>query len=231
MAITTVGEIIRRVKLILQEVTQNGTRWTNEELLGWLNESYQAIVAIKPDASSVNKVVDCVLGSRQEIPADGHRLLDVVRNTAAGSNGYSVMKTSRNALDATRRGWHGETPSVTVEQYVFDDHDPRRFYVYPPATATAKLEIIYSAVPQPHANAQATAASTEVIRLGDSFAPAIVDYILARAYSKDAEHAANLHRAQMHSGSFVNMLGAEAQAGIAFSPNRELARGGKGALA
>lgn len=229
MAITTVGEVIRRVKLILQEVTQNGTRWTNEELLGWLNESYQAIVAIKPDASSVNKVVDCVVGSRQELPADGHRLLDVVRNTAVGSNGYSVMKTSRNALDATRRGWHGETPSVTIEQFVFDDHDPRHFYVYPPAAATAKLEIIYSSVPQPHANAQATASSTEVIRLGDSFAPAIVDYILARAYSKDAEHAANLQRAQMHSGSFVNMLGAEAQAGIVFSPNRE--RAGKAAPA
>lgn len=230
MAITTVGEIIRRVKLILQEITEKGTRWTNEELLGWLNESYQAIVAIKPDASSVNKVVDCVLGSRQEIPTDGHRLLDVVRNTAAGSNGYSVMKTSRDALDATRRGWHGEAPSVMIEQFVFDDHDPRHFYVYPPAMATAKLEIIYSAVPQPHAAAQATAASTEVIRLGDSFAPAIVDYILARAYSKDAEHAANLQRAQMHSGSFVSMLGAEAQAGIAFSPNRELP-GGRGAPA
>ena len=56
MAVTTVGEILRRTKIILQELTQNGTRWTNEELLGWLNESYQAIVAIKPDASSANKI-------------------------------------------------------------------------------------------------------------------------------------------------------------------------------
>lgn len=222
MTITTVGEVLRRSKLILQEVTQNGTRWTNEELLGWLNESYQAIVAIKPDASSVNKEVDCVHGSRQELPADGHRLLDVVRNTAVDSKGYSVMKASRDALDATRRGWHSETPSVTIEQFVFDDHDPRHFYVYPPATADARLEIIYSSVPQPHESAQATTESVEPIRLGDSFAPAIVDYILARAYSKDAEHAANLQRAQMHSGSFVNMLGADTQAGIAYSPNREL---------
>jgi len=222
MAITTVGEILRRAKLILQEVTQNGTRWTNEELLGWINESYQAIVAIKPDASSVNSVMNCVEGSRQEIPVDGHRLLDVVRNTATNSNGVSVMKTSRSALDATRRAWHSEQPSVTVEQFVFDDHDPRHFYVYPPASSLAKLEIIYSAVPAPHSNTQANANSSESIRLGDSFAPAIVDYVLARAYSKDAEHAANLQRAQMHSGSFVNMLGAEANASVAFSPNREL---------
>lgn len=231
MAITTVGVVIRRVKLILQEITQNGTRWTNEELLGWLNESYQAIVAIKPDASSVNVAVDCVLGTRQEIPEDGHRLLDVVRNTAAAAKGYSVMKISRDALDATRRGWHGEEPSVTVEQFMFDDHDPRHFYVYPPASAEAKLEIIYSAVPQPHAVTEASGESEEIIRLGDSFAPAIVDYILARAYSKDAEHAANLSRAQMHSGSFVSMLGADAQASVAYSPNRELPRGSGGAPA
>ncbi len=228
MAITTVGEILRRAKLILQEVTQNGTRWTNEELLGWINESYQAIVSIKPDASSVNKSMDCVLGSRQEIPVDGHRLLDVVRNLAADAGGYSVMKTSRSALDATRRAWHGETPSSTIEQFVFDDNDPRHFYVYPPATATAKLEIIYSAVPTPHENTQANETSVENIRLGDSFAPAIVDYVLARAYSKDAEHSANMQRAQMHSGSFINMLGADANASMAFSPNRDLQRGSGG---
>lgn len=227
MAITTVGEILRRAKLILQEVTQSGTRWTNEELLGWINESYQAIVAIKPDASSVNSVISCVQGTRQEIPADGHRLLDVVRNTAANSNGVSVMKTSRSALDATRRSWHSETPSVTIEQFVFDDNDPKRFYVYPPASSLAKLEIIYSSVPSPHSMTQANANSVETIRLGDSFAPAIVDYVLARAYSKDAEHAANLQRAQMHSSSFINMLGAEANASVAFSPNREL----RGAMA
>lgn len=228
MAVTTVGEILRRTKIILQELTQNGTRWTNEELLGWLNESYQAIVAIKPDASSANKIMDCAVGSRQEIPPDGHRLLDIVRNTAAAAKGYSVMKTSRSALDATRRAWHGETPSDTIEQFVFDDNDPRHFYVYPPATAEAKLEIIYSAVPEPHSEDQANTESIEVIRIGDSFAPAIVDYVLARAYSKDAEHAANLQRAQMHSGSFINMLGADANASTAFSPNRKLPPGSNG---
>lgn len=231
MAVTTVGEILRRTKLILQEVTKSGTRWTNEELLGWLNESYQAIVAIKPDASSANKVMDCVEGTRQEIPADGHRLLDIVRNTAVEAGGYSVMKTSRSALDATRRAWHNETPSATIELFVFDDNDPRHFYVYPPATNTAKLEIIYSAVPEAHAADQADNDATEVIRLGDSYAPAIVDYVLARAYSKDAEHAANLNRAQMHANSFVSMMGAEAQASAVFSPNMKLPRNSDGSPA
>lgn len=228
MAITTVGEVLRRTKLILQEVTQNGTRWTNEELLGWLNESYQAIVAIKPDASSVNAQITCVSGTRQTIPADGMRLLDVVRNTGVAAKGMSVMKARRDALDATRRNWHGETASDTVEQFIFDDQDPTHFYVYPPATTAAKLEIIYSSVPTPHASAQASSSSTEVVRLGDHYVPAIVDYMLARAYAKDAEHAANLQRAQMHNGAFFNAMGATAQADAAFSPNREPRMRGEG---
>lgn len=231
MAITTVGEILRRVRIILQEITQNGTRWTNEELLGWLNECYQAIVAIKPDVSSTSVTINCVPGSRQAIPEGGHLLLDVVRNMAATSNGYSVIQISRNALDATRRGWHGEPPSDTIEQYVFDSHEPRNFYTYPPATADAKLEVIYSAMLEPHDQTQASTDAQEVIRVSDAYAPAIVDYVLARAYSKDAESAPNLQRAQMHSGSFVNMLGAEAQAGAAFNPNRELPGGSGGASA
>lgn len=221
MGVTTVGEILRRVRLILQEITQDGIRWKNDELLGWLNESYQAIVAIKPDASSVNTVMDCVPGTRQQIPADGHRLLDVIRNTAVDANGYSVMRISRDALNATRRAWHNERPSVVIEQFTFDENDPKHFYVYPPAAANAKLEIVYSAMLEPHGNDQASAASVEAIRVSDTFAPAIVDYILARAYSKDSEGGANMQRAQMHSGSFVNMLGAEAQAAVAFSPNNE----------
>lgn len=219
MAVTTVGEILRRVKLILQEITQDGTRWKNDELIGWLNESYQAIVAIKPDASSVSAVMDCAPGTRQQIPLDGHRLLDVIRNTATEANGYSVTRISRAALDATRRSWHNEKPSVSVEHFVFDENDPKHFYVYPPAVSTAKLEILYSAKLLPHSIEQPGTGSAEEIRISDYYAPAIVDYILARAYSKDAESQANLQRAQMHSGSFVNMLGADAQAGAVFSPN------------
>ena len=120
MAVTTVGVIVRNAKLILQEVTQAGTRWTNEELIGWLNEGYQAITQVKPDAASVNATLKLQAGTRQEIPADGQRLIDVVRNTAADSLQMGIMVTTRRALDTTRRSWHADPKSVDIEQYVFD---------------------------------------------------------------------------------------------------------------
>lgn len=219
MAVTKVGDILRRCKKVLQELTQNGTRWTNEELLDWLNESYQAITGIKPDASSVNGEITCTAGTKQQIPADGLMLLDVVRNITGG--GMAVIRTSRAALDATRRRWHGEEPQLEVEQFVFDDQDPRHFYVYPPALATTKLEIIYASVPTPHAAEQATENSHEVIRLPDAYAPAMVDYILSRAYAKDAEHSANLQRSGMHMQAWQAALGLKGQVDIAVSPNSD----------
>ena len=212
MPVTTVGNILTRAKKILQEVTSNGTRWANTELLDWLNEVYAAICNIKPNASSVTAEITCALGTRQTIPEGGLRLLEVVRNITATGGGLSVILTTRGAIDSTRRRWHGEPPAEEIEQYIFEEAAPRQFYVYPPAMATSKLEIIYSSVPSPHDQAMAKDDAADKIRLDDSFAPVLLDYILSRAYAKDAQHAANLNRSTMHYQMFQTGLGMKVQA-------------------
>lgn len=220
MSVTTVGTIIGNAKLILQEVTAAGTRWTNEELIGWLNEAYQVVVQAKPDASSVNEDLTLATGTKQTIPASGQRLLEVVRNTAPTSQGMGVLVATRRSLDLTRRSWHKDTESIDIEQYMFDDLDPTHFYVYPPAASGAQVEIIYSAVPTPHdASSGLTAIAAETIKLPDTYAPIITDYILYRAYSKDAGHAANLQRATMHMNMVNTGLGVKAQSDMTNSPN------------
>lgn len=220
MAVTTVGTVVDNAKLVLQEVTSAGTRWTNEELIGWLNEGYQAVVQIKPDASSVNDTLELEEGTRQSIPDDGLRLIDVVRNTADDSDKLGILVTSRRALDTTRRGWHADDPSIDIEQFVFDDQDPTHFYVYPPAKSGAEVELIYSAVPEPHSKEGGLDdIRDDSIKLNDSYGPVLTDYILYRAYSKDAAHAANLNRAQMHLEAFMNALGQKVEVDRRVSPN------------
>lgn len=220
MPVTTVGTIIRNAKLILQETSEAGTRWTNEELIGWLNESYQAITVVKPDASSINADLQLVAGTKQTIPDAGLRLLEVVRNTSEQSNGMGILVATRRSIDQTRRNWHRDSSSYSIEQYMFDDLDPTHFYVYPPARTGAKVEIIYSSVPEPHSKTGGLAAiEDDVIRLPDAYAPSMTDYVLYRAYSKDAGHAANLNRASMHLNAFNNALGLKAQTDISNSPN------------
>ncbi len=222
---TTVGDLLRRARTVLQEITQDGTRWTNLELLDWLNEAYATVLAIRPSANAVNAEFGCVAGTRQELPAQADRLLGVVRNLSSKAQGLIVTPIDRGTLDAARRRWHGEPQTEAIEHFVFDDLDPRRFYVYPPAAATAKLEIVYSRVPEPHGQSEAHSDSVEALRLPESYAPILLDMVLARAFSKDAEHAANLQRATLHSQSAQAALGLKIQGATTSSPNaREGAR-------
>ena len=215
MATTTVKSIIDKAKLILQETTPNGIRWTNEELLGWLNEAYQKIIGFKPNANGINEELVCVAGSKQSLPANGVVLLDVVRNLA-GTMGV-VTPADRSTLDATRRGWHQETQVDAVDHFMFDDQDPKNFYVYPPATVSAKLEIIYAAVPAPHPDS--VLADTTTISLDDRYAPVLTDFILSRAYAKDADFASNSALSTKYENSALTALGIKVKSEAASSPN------------
>jgi hypothetical protein len=104
-------------------------------------------------------------------------------------------------LDSISPSWHVATASVNISNYMYDPIDPRVFYVYPPATTLAQLSTVYSAYPtditEPADNALYTAVSGN-ISVADIFANALADYILFRAFSKDAESTANASRAQAH---------------------------------
>lgn len=215
----TVGHLLTRARRILQEITQDGTRWTNTELLDWLNEAYAVVVDVRPSANAVTVEVTCAAGTRQAIPADAERLIDVICNRAGSAAGLAVIRIARETLDATRRRWHGETQTEAIEHFAFDELDPRRFFVYPPAKATARLEVLCSKVPTPHLASEASPASIELLRLPDSYAPILLDLVLARAFSKDAESQANASRAAMHSQSAQAAVSLKIQADGASSPN------------
>jgi len=59
---------------------------------------------------------------------------------------------------------------------------------------------------------------TTIINLDDIYANVILDYLLYRAYSKDADYAANGQRAINHLNSFNSSLGAKTAIDVATSP-------------
>ena len=87
----------------------------------------------------------------------------------------------------------------------------------PPATTTAQLEVVYSSVPTGHTISGNTVPD-EVIKVDDSWANCIIDYILYRAYSKDAEYAANSQRAAAHYQAMQASLGVKTQSDQAVTP-------------
>ena len=210
--------VIRRATDVLQDPTS--IRWPVAELVRYLNDGQREVALYRPDSMGTTATVTCVAGTKQALPTNGAKLIDVVRN-AAGTK-KAVRLTNREILDAQTPGWHNLPSSVDVLHYMYDPRDPRVFYVYPPATTSAQLDIVYAAYPtditEPADGALYTAV-TGSISLPDIYGNALQDYILYRAYTKDSEYAGNTARAQAHYAAFANALGVEIKATVAVGPN------------
>jgi hypothetical protein len=211
--------IIRRVVETLQDNTS--VRWPVNELVRYMNDGQREIVLYRPDAMVTNAAVELVAGSKQALPANGTKLIEVVRNTAGGKR--SVRLVNREILDSQSPGWHNITGATEILHFMYDPRDPKVFYVYPPAAASgASLDVVYAAMPtditEPADGALYTAVSGN-ISVPDIYGNVIQDYVLYRAYSKDSEYAGNAARAQAHYGAFANALGVEMKATVNFQPN------------
>lgn len=214
MATITVNSIIEKAQIILQDAT--GIRWPNAELLGWLNDGQREIVLLKPNAFVKNQSVQLAAGTKQALPSDGVQLIDVVRNmgTDGTTAGRAIRIVTREILDSQTPDWHSSTPSNVVKHYSYTLFDPKTFYVYPPQPTTNRgwAEIIYGAAPT-------EAALGGVITLDDIYQTVLVDYILYRAYSKDAEYAADQASAAKHQQAYLAALTGKANVELGVNPN------------
>lgn len=217
---TAAQSIIRRAVETLQDPTS--VRWPVNELVRSHNDGQREVHLYRPDSMVTNATITCAAGTRQVLPANGAKLIEVIRNAASTSAKKRVRMVNRELLDAQNPDWHNLAGSVDIAHFTYDVRDPKTFYVYPPATTAAQLDIVYSAYPtdiaEP-ADGSLYTAVTGNISLPDMYANALLDYILYRAYSKDSEYAGNLQRAQAHYAAFANALGVEVRTTIAVAPN------------
>ena len=202
--------VVRRAVETLQDSTS--VRWPISELVRYLNDGQREVVLYRPDSMVTNAPLTCVAGTRQTLPSAGSKLIEIVRNVAATSAKKAVRMINREILDAQTPGWHSLTGVVDITHFMYDPRDPRTFYVYPPATTLAQLDIVYAAYPtditEPADGALYSAVSGN-ISLPDIYGNVLGDYILYRAYTKDSEYAGNAQRAQAHYAAFANALGIE----------------------
>ena len=211
--------IIRRCVETLQDNTS--IRWPVSELVRYLNDAQREVILYRPDAAVTNASVPLVTGSRQNLPAGGTKLVEVVRNSAGTKR--AVRMVNREILDAQLPGWHAQAGVTEILHYMYDPREPRVFYVYPPAAATgAAVDLSYASMPADIAEPSDGALYTSVtgnLGVPDIYGNAVQDYVLYRAYTKDSEYAGNAARAQAHYGAFATALGVEVKATVAMAPN------------
>ena len=209
MSIITSNEILMRVNKLLND--PGYTRWPKDELLNYLNDAQRAIVLRRPDSYTVD--IDdfaCVKGVKQALPADALKLIDIPRNAM----GKAIRGPyNRQVLDDNYDEWYAGNTAQKVELYIYDERNPKTFYVYPGVVAGVELTLVYSKAPP--AIDVAANDSGEVIALDDVYVNAIIEWILYRSYMKDAEYAANPNKSQMHMNAFKSQLGEKSQADVA----------------
>lgn len=211
--------IVRRVVDTLQDTTS--VRWPIPELVRYLNDGQREVILYRPDATIKNVSMTCVNGPKQSLPADGAKLIDVIRNSALGSNNSAIRLVAREILDTQIPNWYGLAGEESVVHYTYDPRDPKVFYVYPPALDTTEIDVAYSAYPtditEP-ADGSTYADVTGNLDLPDIYGNIVIDYMLYRAYTKDSEYAGNAQRAAAHYQAFANALGIEVQGTTGVSP-------------
>tara|TARA_R100001460_G_scaffold36981_4_gene71025 strand:- start:625 stop:1338 length:714 start_codon:yes stop_codon:yes gene_type:complete len=222
MAGTLTGaNIITRVQDTLQDTTS--VRWSEAELLRYINDAQREIVNLRPEASADHANVQLATGTEQTIPDVGLRLIKVVRNmSATGSSATgkrAIRLVSSDILNAQDPDWHDPTVTghsahgTVVKNYIFDEDDPRKYYVYPGVSGNAYVEIVFSRTPTDLSGTSST------IYVDDIYGNAIVDFVLYKAYMKDAEYASNAQRAGSHYQLFTASLGQGGQAQSLLDPN------------
>ena len=207
MATTKIVDLIERCEIISQDKTS--VRWPKQEWLNGYNDAILFVVNRRPDKAvkNVDFVVD-ISNSKQTLPTDALSLFTVTRNV---SSGRPIRKLMRNQLDDQYENWHQET-AVNIDHYIYDERDPKSFYIYPrPTSGPHAIEICYPFAPEAIEIANFDT-DTQAISIDDSFLNPILDFMLYRAYSKDADYAANGQRAQMHLQAAEGAVGRKTEA-------------------
>ena len=196
-------DIVNNAQIILHDT--GGDRWDSTELDEWGSYGQTAVVIRKPDAYVKNEAFILVAGTRQSI--DGLVLIDINRNmgTDGSTPGAIITEVEKKVMDAIDPDWHTASASATAQHWMHDRRDPKKFWVYPqqPASSFGYVDAIWSAAP-PEISAG------DNISIDDIYRDVLLDYILFRAYSKDAAIQPNAQaRATAHGQMFLDALGSK----------------------
>lgn len=199
----TPQDIISQVRVMLQDTSTVSSlqRYSDDTLLGFVNQTLKRIAVLRPDLFAYIGEIPCTSGSvLQSMPSDSLRVMEIFQLKA----GSGVRETNREILDQTYPEWVSETagPCVNWMRHV---RNANKFFVYPKAPSGQILIGEYSQIPKDYT-------LIETINLiPDAYLPVVVDGVLFLAESIDNEHV-NSNRAQLFQQAFFQSLGSSIQA-------------------
>ena len=232
---TKVVDVLQRAVWILQD--EGNDRWTSDELVQWFNDAQTAMQNLRPDTTSVQASLQLAPGAFQNLmdsafnlPQMPAKLLKVVRNTSTAGRRRAIRLVSKDVMDVVNPDWQSDPPQTDAVNYMTDPNFPACFWIYPAAPdpqnsaliPAMQVEIHYSAQPakiDPPGEGKTWKDVLGDISVRDRFAMILPDYIVYRAFLKDAEFGGNGSRAQTHFELFQGALQADMQGTLVAQPS------------
>lgn len=194
-------------------------RWSDDDLTLFYNSAILQLALVRPDSTAKTDSILLVAGTKQALPSDGLRLIDLPRNMGADglTPGAAILKAERAQLDTYNRNWHTDAAAVAAKNFTYDDRNPKVFYVTPKNDGTGYVEIVYSAAP---ARVLTANIGSTNIAVDDVYYGALKDWMLREAYQIEVSIVSET-RARAYERSFYQSLGLKYQTDRAASPNAQ----------
>jgi len=213
MANMSMLTFVGQLEDVLQD--EDNDNWTVTKLIGWYNRAARFTVVKAPYANAKIESVLLAVGAKQQLPAEGIALLNVIRNM--GTDGVTVgaacMPTLLKLLLAHLRNWSSTTASATVLNWAPETE--RIWYCYPKNTGTGYVEIEYSA--QPATVVYDVGGDWETARVGvaEKYVDAVFNLTASMAFSPDTDYPGNADRQLFYYNLFLDAVGQPRQGTIA----------------
>jgi hypothetical protein len=189
----TPQDIITEARYILNDTESTRYRNTDAELLGWVNDALDVMVGERPELFVTVSDHTCTVGVEQS-PTFARLVRVLGVNRVVGGN--ALLQADRATLDAFLPGWR-ELDSAAAVHWL-PHPDPKKFYLYPPAAISQAVEV-------PFVQAPATLLIGDTIPVSENFRPALLNFVVGMAETKDDEHVDSGRAAQAKS-DFVAMI-------------------------
>lgn len=185
------SELFDEARRIFHDEDAANYRWTDAELIDYLNAATRQIVTLVPEANTLETIEDTGTSrvARQALPAGGIKFIRVARNYADdGTTPQGTVRyVEKDVLDTYDPDWE-YTPATGVvdgdnyfQHFCHDKREPKTYYLYPPPVADNKmLAAVYSAIP-----VEVTAVGSTYPLADEYINPAIM-YLVYRALTKES---------------------------------------------
>ena len=215
--VVTLSSTITAQKII-DEVEQRlfddtNVRFSQIELLDFLNNAMRNIAMIKVTAYVKNISVQLRAGVKQTIPGDGLQLFEATFNMGAdgSTRGRPIRRVNMQDIKEANIDWAAAAVNGSVVEYAQADGDLKNFYISPPQpSAPNYIEIVYGAVPE-------SVAYTQAITMDDIYKEPIMLDMFRQAYSKEAK-TQDWPKAQNYQQMFLTALGLKTAAEASATP-------------